>query len=90
MNKVSLLSFESFQTVLAMMELCYRGMVNCKIRQNKELVMNSQLLRKEDKTNRIIAKMRSQDCTEEQIKEVLIYFTEQFLILIPHTIFVQI
>lgn len=45
-------------------------MVNLKIRQKKEWVKNSQLLRKEDRINRILAKMRSQQCTEEQMQEV--------------------
>lgn len=52
------------------MESCYKSMVNLKIRQKKEWVKNSQLLRKEDRINRILAKMQSQQCTEEQMQEV--------------------
>jgi len=48
-------------------------MVNCKTRQKKEWLKNSQLLRKEDRINRILAKMQSQQCTEEQMSEVYKY-----------------
>ncbi|ODN06192.1 DNA-directed RNA polymerase III subunit RPC3 [Orchesella cincta] len=58
------------QVVLALMESCYKSMVNCKTRQRKEWLKNSQLLRKEDRINRILAKMQSQQCTEEQMSEI--------------------
>lgn len=65
-----LMYFILIQAVLALMESCYKSMVNLKIRQKREWIKNSQLLRKEDRINRILAKMKSQQCTEEQMQEV--------------------
>lgn len=52
------------------MESSYKAMLNCKIKERKECSKHAQLLQKEDRINRILAKMKGQQCTEEQMAEV--------------------